>query len=165
MVAVSGHACLLDIYLYTVGLLLCQMYMCTRAHTHTRTHTHTHTHAHTHAHTHTHTHAPLQQRSFLFFATTALTGNPSVGFSEEDLEGDFDPEKYDATMQSAFNEDYYQEEEVVKPEFSDDDEGMVSSCDMLCVCVHVYYVCVCVCMCAMCVCVCACVLCVCVCHC
>ena len=72
-----------------------------------------------------------------------------MGFSEEDLEGDFDPEKYDATMQSAFNEDYYQEEEVVKPEFSDDDEGMVSSCDMHmdaeCVrsCVLCMYVCVC----------------------
>lgn len=51
-----------------------------------------------------------------------------MGFSEEDLEGDFDPEKYDAIMQSAFDDEYYQEEEVAKPEFSDDDEGRVDAC-------------------------------------
>ena len=51
-----------------------------------------------------------------------------MGFSEEDLEGDFDPERYDEIMQDAFDDEYYKEEEVVKPEFSDDDDGMVDTC-------------------------------------
>ena len=28
----------------------------------------------------------------------AITGNPNVGFKEEDIEGDFDPKKYDEAM-------------------------------------------------------------------
>jgi hypothetical protein len=28
-----------------------------------------------------------------------VTGNPNVGFNDEDLEGDFDPAKYDEAMQ------------------------------------------------------------------
>ena len=28
-----------------------------------------------------------------------VTGNPNVGFDDEDLEGDFDPAKYDEAMQ------------------------------------------------------------------
>lgn len=28
-----------------------------------------------------------------------ITGNPNVGFKEEDIEGDFDPKKYDEAMQ------------------------------------------------------------------
>ena len=28
-----------------------------------------------------------------------ITGNPNVGFNEEDIEGDFDPKKYDEAMQ------------------------------------------------------------------
>ena len=28
-----------------------------------------------------------------------ITGNPNVGFKEEDIEGDFDPKKYDEVMQ------------------------------------------------------------------
>ncbi|XP_028393073.1 protein KRI1 homolog [Dendronephthya gigantea] len=50
-----------------------------------------------------------------------VTGNPNVGFGDEDLEGDFDPAKYDEAMQKAFNDDYYNEEEAKKPEFNDDD--------------------------------------------
>jgi len=33
------------------------------------------------------------------FLTTEITGNPDVGFKEEDIEGDFDPKKYDEAMQ------------------------------------------------------------------
>ena len=29
----------------------------------------------------------------------AITGNEDVGFTEEDLEGDFDPQKYDKMME------------------------------------------------------------------
>ena len=37
----------------------------------------------------------------LFFVIflTAITGNPNVGFKEEDIDGDFDPKKYDEAMQ------------------------------------------------------------------
>ena len=52
-----------------------------------------------------------------------LTGSRSVGFAELDLEGDFDPKKYDEMMQKAFSDDYYQQEEMEKPEFSDEDTG------------------------------------------
>jgi len=33
------------------------------------------------------------------FLIIAITGNPNVGFKEEDIEGDFDPKKYDEAMQ------------------------------------------------------------------
>ncbi|CAH3168094.1 unnamed protein product [Porites lobata] len=49
-----------------------------------------------------------------------ITGNPNVGFNEEDIEGDFDPKKYDEAMQKAFNQDYYDEGEDEKPVFEDD---------------------------------------------
>ena len=32
-----------------------------------------------------------------------ITGNPNVGFKEEDIEGDFDPKKYDEAMQVFWN--------------------------------------------------------------
>ena len=32
-----------------------------------------------------------------------ITGNPNVGFKEEDIEGDFDPKKYDEAMQVILN--------------------------------------------------------------
>ena len=32
-----------------------------------------------------------------------ITGNPNVGFNEEDIEGDFDPKKYDEAMQVSNN--------------------------------------------------------------
>ena len=35
----------------------------------------------------------------LLFSFPEITGNPNVGFSEEDLEGDFDASKYDQAMQ------------------------------------------------------------------
>ena len=34
----------------------------------------------------------------IYFLLSEITGNPNVGFNEEDLEGDFDPEKYDEAM-------------------------------------------------------------------
>ncbi|XP_046846378.1 protein KRI1 homolog [Xenia sp. Carnegie-2017] len=50
-----------------------------------------------------------------------VTGNPNVGFNDEDLEGDFDPVKYDEAMQKAFDDEYYNEEETEKPEFNEED--------------------------------------------
>ena len=32
-----------------------------------------------------------------------ITGNPNAGFKEEDIEGDFDPKKYDEAMQVFWN--------------------------------------------------------------
>ncbi|KAJ7381994.1 KRRI-Interacting protein 1 [Desmophyllum pertusum] len=49
-----------------------------------------------------------------------ITGNRNVGFKEEDIEGDFDPKKYDEAMQKAFNEEFYEEDENEKPVFEDD---------------------------------------------
>jgi len=37
-----------------------------------------------------------------------VSGAPVLGFEEFDLEKDFDPEEYDAKMQKAFSEDYYE---------------------------------------------------------
>lgn len=60
----------------------------------------------------------------------AITGNPNVGFSAADLDGDFDPASYDEVMARAFDDSYYTmpdegegegEEEEGKPVFSDDD--------------------------------------------
>ncbi|XP_019631398.1 PREDICTED: protein KRI1 homolog [Branchiostoma belcheri] len=51
-----------------------------------------------------------------------ITGNQDIGFNQADLEGDFDPKKYDEMMQNVFNEDYYGEEEGQKPEFPEEEE-------------------------------------------
>lgn len=37
------------------------------------------------------------------FLFVEITGNPNVGFKEEDIEGDFDPKKYDEAMQVILN--------------------------------------------------------------
>ncbi|ESO92395.1 hypothetical protein LOTGIDRAFT_216912, partial [Lottia gigantea] len=52
-----------------------------------------------------------------------VTGNDKVGFTDEDLEGDFDPEKHDQMMKERFNDDYYNDEndEETKPVFQDDE--------------------------------------------
>lgn len=57
------------------------------------------------------------------FVTAGITGNPNVGFTAKDLEGDFDPDHYDAAMATAFSDDYYtvEGEEEEKPVFSDED--------------------------------------------
>ncbi|PVD22652.1 hypothetical protein C0Q70_15907 [Pomacea canaliculata] len=49
-----------------------------------------------------------------------ITGNPDVGFSAKDIEDDFDPAAHDQMMQKYFGDDFYQEQEDVKPEFKDD---------------------------------------------
>ncbi|XP_050402040.1 protein KRI1 homolog [Patella vulgata] len=53
-----------------------------------------------------------------------ITGNENIGFTEQDLEEDFDPEKHDKMMEEKFNTDYYdeREEEMEKPTFEDDED-------------------------------------------
>ncbi|XP_047117987.1 protein KRI1 homolog [Schistocerca piceifrons] len=53
-----------------------------------------------------------------------VTGNNELGFKDEDIEGDFDPEEYDKRMNQLFSEEYYAEEgDSAKPEFPElDDE-------------------------------------------
>ena len=49
-----------------------------------------------------------------------MTGNPSVGFREEDLEADFDPTHYDEVMSRVFNDQYdAMQVDTEKPVFSD----------------------------------------------
>ena len=58
-----------------------------------------------------------------------ITGNAEIGFKEEDLEGDFDPEKFDEAMQSVFNDDYYgHENDTEKPVFSDSEGDGMAGC-------------------------------------
>nr|CAG4643200.1 EOG090X05XL [Ilyocryptus agilis] len=53
----------------------------------------------------------------------SITGNSSLPFQDNELEGDFNPEEYDKKMSSYFNQDYYQVEEGdKKPEFPFDPE-------------------------------------------
>ena len=68
----------------------------------------------------------IGQRSCDYFVYVIdLTGNPTVGFNEDDVEGDFDPDIHDEMMKKVFNSEYYQDEEEKKPEFSDsEEEGM-----------------------------------------
>eukprot|EP00058_Branchiostoma_floridae_P020469 XP_002605959.1 hypothetical protein BRAFLDRAFT_92213 [Branchiostoma floridae] len=51
-----------------------------------------------------------------------ITGNKDIGFNQADLEGDFDPKKYDEMMKNVFNEDYYGEGEGEKPEFPEEED-------------------------------------------
>ncbi|VEN38855.1 unnamed protein product [Callosobruchus maculatus] len=54
-----------------------------------------------------------------------ITGNPSIGFADEDIDGDFDPEEHDRKMQALFNDEFYQgPEEEQKPQFPDLDEEL-----------------------------------------
>jgi len=67
-----------------------------------------------------------------------ITGNADMELDEEDIEGDFDPEKYDKKMQEIFNnyDDNIAVEDEEKPTFSDiedeyydDDEGEAEDWD------------------------------------
>ncbi|EDO45163.1 predicted protein [Nematostella vectensis] len=50
-----------------------------------------------------------------------ITGNPNVGFTNEDVEGDFDPAKYDVAMKKVFDDEFYEEAEEEEPQFDNDD--------------------------------------------
>nr|CAH0107860.1 unnamed protein product [Daphnia galeata] len=53
----------------------------------------------------------------------SITGNASLPFQDDDLEGDFDPDQYDRKMGEIFNQDYYHvDNENQKPEFPYDPE-------------------------------------------
>lgn len=60
-----------------------------------------------------------------------VTGNDELGFKDDDLEEDFDPEAHDRRMRELFNDDYYQVDEgEEKPECpSDIDELKVEDWD------------------------------------
>ncbi|KAI8137344.1 KRI1-like family C-terminal-domain-containing protein [Fennellomyces sp. T-0311] len=50
-----------------------------------------------------------------------ITGNSTVGLDKIDLDGDFDPAKYDEQMSKIFSEEYYEgEQDNVKPSWEDD---------------------------------------------
>ncbi|CAH1774978.1 unnamed protein product [Owenia fusiformis] len=54
-----------------------------------------------------------------------ITGNQELGFSIDDMEGDFDPAEHDKRMQELFDNQYYNDDadEETKPVFSDDETG------------------------------------------
>lgn len=54
-----------------------------------------------------------------------ITGNTTLGFANQDIEGEFDPEQHDKRMQELFNDEYYEGHEgEQKPEFPDLDEEL-----------------------------------------
>ncbi|XP_075981322.1 protein KRI1 homolog [Anticarsia gemmatalis] len=53
-----------------------------------------------------------------------VTGNDELGFKEEDLESEFDPEEHDKRMKEIFDEEYYGDADDQKPVFPDLDEEL-----------------------------------------
>ncbi|KAJ8924350.1 hypothetical protein NQ315_007146 [Exocentrus adspersus] len=54
-----------------------------------------------------------------------IVGDSDIGFADEDIDGDFDPDAHDRRMQTLFNDEYYQgAEEEQKPVFPDIDEEL-----------------------------------------
>ena len=53
----------------------------------------------------------------------AVTGNELVGFAEDDITDDFDPNSHDERMSKMFGDDFYGQDEEEKPVFPSD-EGM-----------------------------------------
>ncbi|CAH1164664.1 unnamed protein product, partial [Phaedon cochleariae] len=54
-----------------------------------------------------------------------ITGNESLGFNGEDIDGDFDPDEHDRKMKALFSDEYYAgEEDEQKPQFPDLDEEL-----------------------------------------
>ena len=60
----------------------------------------------------------------MILSCSELTGNTVVGFTAQELEGEFDPDSYDASMSRIFDEQYYEQEKegAEKPVFSDSEE-------------------------------------------
>ncbi|KAK2178143.1 hypothetical protein NP493_560g01097 [Ridgeia piscesae] len=60
----------------------------------------------------------------------ALTGNTAVGFTDDDIRGDFDPAEHDRMMQKVFDENYYDDDDAdTKPVFPEDEELQVEDWD------------------------------------
>lgn len=55
-------------------------------------------------------------------ALKEATGSSAVDFESLDLDKDFDPDEHDRLMSSAFNDDYYGENDDEKPEWSEDSD-------------------------------------------
>ncbi|KAK0180309.1 hypothetical protein PV327_005968 [Microctonus hyperodae] len=53
-----------------------------------------------------------------------ITGNDDMQLDSIDLDGDFDPAEHDKKMQELFNEEYYNNDENIKPEFPELDEEL-----------------------------------------
>lgn len=51
-----------------------------------------------------------------------VTGNDTIGFDPDDLEGDFDPAEHDRLMQKVFSGEYEGQDEHVKPQFANEEE-------------------------------------------
>ncbi|KAJ2373861.1 Ribosome biogenesis protein Kri1, partial [Coemansia sp. RSA 2611] len=49
-----------------------------------------------------------------------ITGNSTVGFDTLDLDGEFDPDKFQAQMDKLFDSEHYTHDDSVKPQWDDD---------------------------------------------